>query len=59
MYNEVKIKILYKEVHYNRFHPHSDVTLPIMSHKEVRNVIDKWTEINVDLGKKYNWVQVR
>lgn len=40
------------------FHPHSDVTLPIMSKEEVRAVIDKWAEINVDLGKKYTWVQI-
>ena len=40
------------------FHPHSDLTLPLMSQSEVREVIDKWTEINIDLGKKYTWVQV-
>ncbi|KAK3098097.1 hypothetical protein FSP39_016050 [Pinctada imbricata] len=40
------------------FHPRSDVTLPLMSPQEVRAVIDKWTEINTDLGKKYNWVQI-
>lgn len=30
-----------------------------MSQSEVREVIDKWAEINTDLGKKYTWVQVR
>ena len=40
------------------FHPWSDVTLPLMSISEIRAVIDKWAEINVDLGNKYNWVQV-
>lgn len=41
------------------FHPRSDLTLPLMSQSEVREVIDKWAEINTDLGKKYTWVQVR
>ncbi|KAJ8304667.1 hypothetical protein KUTeg_018250 [Tegillarca granosa] len=40
------------------FHPWSDVTLPIMSHDDVHSVIDKWAEINVELGKKYDWVQI-
>lgn len=41
------------------FHPWSDVTLPLMKVTEIRAVIDKWAEINVDLGQKYNWVQVK
>ncbi|XP_060062551.1 galactose-1-phosphate uridylyltransferase-like [Ylistrum balloti] len=40
------------------FHPHTDVTLPIMTQAEVRAVIDKWAEINTDLGKKFEWVQI-
>ncbi|KAL3867121.1 hypothetical protein ACJMK2_044350 [Sinanodonta woodiana] len=40
------------------FHPWSDITLPLMSLKEIRAVIDKWAEIIVDLGKKYTWVQI-
>nr|XP_022330188.1 galactose-1-phosphate uridylyltransferase-like isoform X1 [Crassostrea virginica] len=40
------------------FHPHSDLTLPLMSQSEVREVINKWAEINIDLGKKYTWVQI-
>lgn len=40
------------------FHPRSDLTLPLMSQPEVREVIDKWAEINTDLGKKYTWVQI-
>ncbi|XP_067665184.1 galactose-1-phosphate uridylyltransferase-like [Haliotis asinina] len=40
------------------FHPWSDLTLPIMSHAEVRKVIDAWAELNVDLGKKFLWVQL-
>ena len=40
------------------FHPWSDITLPRMSVAEIRTVVDKWAEINVDLGEKYTWVQV-
>ncbi|KAL4232941.1 hypothetical protein ACF0H5_007629 [Mactra antiquata] len=40
------------------FHPRSDITLPRMTLDEIRTVIDKWAEINVDLGKKYSWVQL-
>ena len=40
------------------FHPWSDITLPLMSVPEVRNVIDKWVEISTELGQKYTWVQV-
>ncbi|CAH1797450.1 unnamed protein product [Owenia fusiformis] len=40
------------------FHPWSDITLPLMSIKEIRTVIDKWAELMVDLGKKYTWVQI-
>ena len=29
-----------------------------MAVSEVRNVIDKWVEINTELGQKYTWVQV-
>lgn len=29
-----------------------------MTNKEVKAVIDKWAEINVDLGEKYIWVQI-
>ncbi|XP_048359245.1 galactose-1-phosphate uridylyltransferase [Sphaerodactylus townsendi] len=39
------------------FHPWSDLTLPLMSHAEIRTVIDKWTEIAVELGASYPWVQ--
>ena len=41
------------------FHPWSDITLPLMSVQEIRAVVDKWAEINVDLGSKFEWVQVR
>lgn len=40
------------------FHPWSDVTLSRMTILEIRRVIDKWAEINVDLGQKYCWVQI-
>ncbi|XP_067935716.1 galactose-1-phosphate uridylyltransferase-like isoform X2 [Watersipora subatra] len=40
------------------FHPHSDLTLALMSHDEVRRVIDKWAELYEELGKKYIWVQI-
>lgn len=40
------------------FHPWSDITLPLMSVPEVRNVIDKWVEISTELGQKYTWVQI-
>lgn len=40
------------------FHPWSDITLPLMSIKEIRSVIDKWAEINTDLGATNTWVQI-
>lgn len=40
------------------FHARSDLTLPLMSHEEICNVISKWIEQNEELGKKYAWVQI-
>ena len=40
------------------FHPRSDMTLPRMSIAEVRAVIDRWAEVNVELGQTHAWVQV-
>ncbi|ESP01205.1 hypothetical protein LOTGIDRAFT_186016 [Lottia gigantea] len=40
------------------FHPWSDVTLPIMEQKDVRAVVDKWAEMNKELGQKYKYVQI-
>ncbi|XP_067320792.1 galactose-1-phosphate uridylyltransferase isoform X1 [Anolis sagrei] len=40
------------------FHPWSDLTLPLMSLAEIRNVVDKWMEIAVELGASYSWVQI-
>eukprot|EP00912_Choanoflagellata_sp_UC4_P000895 UC4_evm2s551 len=40
------------------FHPHSDVTLPLMKVAEIRKVIDEWVDQTQELGKKWLWVQV-
>ncbi|XP_014678191.1 PREDICTED: galactose-1-phosphate uridylyltransferase-like isoform X2 [Priapulus caudatus] len=40
------------------FHPHSDITLPLMSQTEIRAVIDRWAEQVEELGAKYTWVQI-
>ncbi|XP_061469158.1 galactose-1-phosphate uridylyltransferase isoform X2 [Rhineura floridana] len=40
------------------FHPWSDLTLPLMSLAEIRTVIDQWSEIAVELGASYPWVQI-
>ncbi|KAK8736368.1 hypothetical protein OTU49_004963 [Cherax quadricarinatus] len=40
------------------FHPHTNITLPLMTQKEVRAVIDRWIMELEDLGKKYIWVQI-
>lgn len=40
------------------FHPHTNVTIPLMSTSEIRAVIDKWILEMHDLGKKYLWVQI-
>ncbi|KAK7486811.1 hypothetical protein BaRGS_00021958 [Batillaria attramentaria] len=40
------------------FHPWSDMTLPLMEVKAIRSVVDKWAEINKDLGERYTWVQI-
>lgn len=40
------------------FHPRSDITLPLMSIKEIRDVIDTWADQNVELGASYDWVQI-
>ncbi|KAH0627763.1 hypothetical protein JD844_008075 [Phrynosoma platyrhinos] len=40
------------------FHPWSDLTLSLMSLAEIRSVIDKWTEIAMELGASYSWVQI-
>ena len=40
------------------FHPHSDVTLPLMKEEEIVKVIATWTEQLQELGEKYKWVQI-
>ncbi|XP_076339457.1 galactose-1-phosphate uridylyltransferase isoform X2 [Tachypleus tridentatus] len=40
------------------FHPRSDVTLPLMTLCEINEVISKWIERTLELGKKYRWVQI-
>eukprot|EP00054_Salpingoeca_dolichothecata_P008023 m.45862 g.45862 ORF g.45862 m.45862 type:complete len:331 (-) comp17460_c0_seq2:64-1056(-) len=40
------------------FHPWSNVTLPLMSTKEIRTVVDEWAKQTEELGKQFRWVQV-
>ena len=40
------------------FHPHSDLTLPLMKETEILKVIAAWTEQLQELGEKYKWVQI-
>ena len=40
------------------FHPHSDLTLPLMKEEEIVRVIAAWTEQLRELGDKYRWVQI-
>jgi len=40
------------------FHPQSNVTLPLMSHAEIRLVVDEWARLNSELGANYSWIQV-
>ena len=40
------------------FHPHSNVTLPLMNIKEIVTVIDEWMRQVEDLGSKFTWVQI-
>eukprot|EP00040_Diaphanoeca_grandis_P032040 m.193078 g.193078 ORF g.193078 m.193078 type:complete len:353 (-) comp32493_c4_seq2:426-1484(-) len=40
------------------FHPHTNVTIPLMTEKEIRAVVDEWTTEITVLGKTYKWVQL-
>ena len=40
------------------FHPHSNVTLPLMTEPEIRSVIDEWSAQILELGKTFKWVQL-
>lgn len=40
------------------FHPHSDVTLPLMTTPEIVKVINEWGRQVEELGHSFEWVQV-
>jgi len=40
------------------FHPHTNVTLPLMTEPEIRQVVDEWAAQVLDLGKTFKWVQL-
>ena len=40
------------------FHPHSDLTLPLMKEEDILKVIVSWTKQLQELGEKYKWVQI-
>ncbi len=40
------------------FSPDHSKTLPLLSNREIRSVIDAWAEQVSELGQKYPWVQV-
>lgn len=40
------------------FHPHSDVTLPVMQVGEICSVIEEWMRQLQELGQTYLWVQI-
>ena len=40
------------------FHPKSNRTLPLMSPKEIQDVINEWVKEFNELKEKYNWVQI-
>ena len=40
------------------FHPHSDLSLPLMSQEEIVSVIEAWAKEQKELGEMYTWVQV-
>ncbi|CRL07312.1 CLUMA_CG020291, isoform A [Clunio marinus] len=40
------------------FHPKSNKTLPVMTPKEIRCIIDTWIKEFQELSKKYIWVQI-
>jgi UDPglucose--hexose-1-phosphate uridylyltransferase len=40
------------------FHPHSNLTLPIMLKEDIVKVVDKWIEVYKELSVKYDWVQI-
>ena len=40
------------------FSPKSNITLPLMSQAEIKEVINTWVEEMITLGQKYKWVQI-
>jgi UDPglucose--hexose-1-phosphate uridylyltransferase len=40
------------------FSPRHDLTLPEMTHREIRGVVDTWAEQTAELSATYRWVQV-
>jgi len=40
------------------FSPRHDLTLPELSHSDIRTVIDLWASQTEDLGEHYRWVQL-
>ncbi len=40
------------------FSPRHDLTLALMTHDEIRTVIDLWADQTTDLGRTWRWVQV-
>jgi UDPglucose--hexose-1-phosphate uridylyltransferase len=40
------------------FHPHTNVTLPLMTIESIVSVIDKWIELLDSLSPHYDWVQI-
>ncbi|KFP04265.1 Galactose-1-phosphate uridylyltransferase, partial [Calypte anna] len=40
------------------FHPWSDLSLPHMTLMDIRAVINKWAELEAELGSTYTWVQI-
>lgn len=40
------------------FHPHSDLTLPLMEESAIIKVIEEWVKQLRELGKVYQWVQI-
>ena len=40
------------------FHPKSNVTLPLMNIKEIKNVVKEWIDIVLRRQSRYRWIQI-
>ena len=40
------------------FHPHSDLTLPLMEEEDILKVVETWVKQLQELGEKFQWVQI-